>query len=65
MNKEQILAMDSYILLSWVNTKLRDQFKSLEDLCEDSNISTSDITQKLAKIEYIYVIERNQFSPKK
>ena len=55
------LPNDAVILLSVVNTKLRDYYKNLDDLCEDMNVDKSEITAKLEKIGYKYSIERNAF----
>ena len=47
--------------LSFVNLKLRDFYKSLEDLCEDLDISEQELTDSLASIDYHYDKEKNQF----
>lgn len=41
--------------------KLRDQYSSLERLCEDLDLSKDDIIEKLSKIDYHYSEETNQF----
>lgn len=41
--------------------KLRDQYDSLESLCEDFNVSKEEIIEKLKTIDYIYDNEKNQF----
>lgn len=56
-----IINMDSNILLSMINMKLRDQYSSLERLCEDLDLSKDDIIEKLSKIDYHYSEETNQF----
>ncbi|MBC2581338.1 DUF4250 domain-containing protein [Clostridium sp. DJ247] len=56
-----MLAMDPYILLSWINTKLRDEFNTLDMLCDDYEIENEDIINKLKFIDYIYNEETNQF----
>lgn len=55
------LPNDSVILLSVINTKLRDYYKSLDDLCEDMNVDKGEIISKLEKIGYKYSIDRNAF----
>ena len=45
-----MLPQDPVILLSYVNTKLRDEYPSLDELCDD-----------LEGINYRYSLERNQF----
>ena len=55
------LPQDPAILLSFVNTMLRDKYKNLGELCEDYNIEISEITEKLKAIGYDYDPQRNQF----
>lgn len=52
---------DPVMLLSFVNMKLRDKYASLNDMCEDLDISSTEIVEKLAKIDYHYDVEKNQF----
>ena len=49
------------ILLSFVNTKLRDDFSSLDAFCEDFNVAKDEIEEKLASIDYEYDEELNKF----
>ncbi|MEG0277404.1 MAG: DUF4250 domain-containing protein [Coprobacillus sp.] len=56
-----MLPKDPIILLSYINTKLRDQYDSLEWLCEDLDIDKKDIEEKLKLIDYIYDRQENQF----
>ena len=53
---------DPAILLSFVNTKLRDEFPSLDELSKALCISADDIESKLAGIGYFYNKERNCFA---
>lgn len=52
---------DPAILLSYINTKLRDHYPSLDALCEDMEFDKKQITEKLEVIGYKYKPERNQF----
>ena len=52
---------DPVMLLSVVNTKLRDYYKSLDAMCEDMDISRQDLEQKLDMIDYMYDDKKNQF----
>lgn len=52
---------DPVILLSVVNTKLRDFYPNLEALCEDMQADQNEITEKLKMIDYEYDAVRNQF----
>ena len=60
---EMILPKDPYMLLSVVNMKLRDSYKSFDDLCDDMDASSAEISETLGKIGYIYSAELNQFAP--
>ena len=52
---------DPMMLLSYVNTQLRDFYKSLDEMCNALNISKDDITDKLASIDYEYDEALNKF----
>lgn len=56
-----MIPQDSVILLSYVNTKLRDQYSSLEQMCHDMGVNQREIEQKLAGMDYAYDSARNQF----
>ena len=55
------LPKDPVILLSVINTLLRDKYKSYDELCDDYNIKESEITSKLNLIGYSYNDKLNQF----
>lgn len=55
------LPSDPMILLSVVNTKLRDFYSSLQALCDDMEISEAELKEKLAQIDYEYDGLKNQF----
>lgn len=57
------LPNDPILLLSVVNTKLRDYYPSLAHLCDDMMTEESGITTALAAIHYYYDPETNQFQP--
>lgn len=52
---------DPVILLSYINTQLRDFYPSLEELGKSLDISISKLTDTLATIDYTYDAGRNQF----
>lgn len=52
---------DPFILLSYVNTKLRDNYPSLHMLCDDLNISQKEIEERLNTIGYTYNASLNKF----
>ena len=49
------------LLLSVVNTKLRDQYTSLDALCEDMQADREELETKLQNIDYTYDENTNQF----
>lgn len=55
------LLMDPYLLLSIVNTKLRDIYNDLESLCDDLNIDQKELNERLLKINYIYDENKKAF----
>lgn len=56
------IPQDPYMLLSFMNTKLRDEYGSIETLCEDLDVDPDDIIAKLEAIGYEYNPDTNQFS---
>jgi hypothetical protein len=52
---------DPAILLSFVNTKLRDFYSDLNALCDDLELDKKELCKKLEMIGYEYKSERNQF----
>lgn len=60
---EMTLPQDSYMLLSVINMKLRDSYKSFDALCEDMDADPAGISDALGKIGYVYSKETNQFIP--
>jgi Domain of unknown function (DUF4250) len=61
MNREILLHGDLNLTLSIVNMKLRDQYRDLEALCEDFNLTCDELTERLISIDYYYNKETNQF----
>ncbi|MCR5097345.1 MAG: DUF4250 domain-containing protein, partial [Lachnospiraceae bacterium] len=55
------LPKDPVMLLSVVNTKLRDEYSSLTELCAAYSIPDTEITEKLKSINYTYDTKTNQF----
>lgn len=56
-----ILPKDSIMLLSVVNTELRDRYPSLEELAKAYGVTEQEIIDQLAMIKYEYQPETNQF----
>jgi len=55
------LPQDPVMLLSVVNTKLRDCYPSLEELAKAEGVTEEEIINKLTTINYLYDKNRNQF----
>lgn len=55
------LPQDKFMLLSVINTKLRDQYPSLDALCDDLEADKSEILSALASIGYSYDPSLNRF----
>lgn len=52
---------DPNMLLSVINTKLRDTYSSLEELCEDLNYDIYEVENALKTIGYFYDKGLNKF----
>lgn len=52
---------DPIILLSFVNTKLRDEYSSLSELCAALDADREALEAELAGLDYHYSPQRNQF----
>lgn len=60
--KEEImLPSDPDMLASFLNMKLRDQYASLDALCDDLELNKEEIVAKLKEADYDYIPARNQF----
>lgn len=55
------LPNDPMILLSYINTQLRDNFSSLDELCQSLGVEMADIEAKLNTIDYSYNPALNKF----
>lgn len=56
-----MLPLDPVMRLSVVNLKLRDFYKSLDDLCEDMDADKEELVASLDAIDYHYDPDTNQF----
>lgn len=56
-----LIPNDPAMLLSYVNTKLRDEYDSLDKLCDDLDISREELEKKLGSINYAYDEKLNKF----
>lgn len=55
------LPQDPYILLSYVNTKLRDDYASLDEMCDNLGIDRQVLEQRLKEAGFEYSPETNKF----
>lgn len=56
-----MIPSDPFILLSYVNTKLRDDFENLDELCRVLDVDKNSLTDKLGKAGFSYDAATNQF----
>ena len=61
MNSNDSLPKDPMMLLSYVNTQLRDQYSSLDELCLALGADEAQIKEQLAGIDYEYDEQLNRF----
>jgi len=61
MENFMTIPKDPFILLSYINTQLRDNYKNLADLCDKLEIEEEELKDKLGFIHYEYIPELNQF----
>lgn len=55
------LPQDPFILFSYINTKLRDDYASLDILCDDLDVNQEELVEKLASIGMTYDATLNKF----
>ncbi len=56
-----MLPRDPMVLLSVVNTKLRDEYPSLDELCTALDEDRASIEARLAALGFAYDAENNRF----
>ncbi len=49
-----MIPQDLVLLVSYLNCKLRDEYASLADLCEDLELSEAELSEKLLRSGYRY-----------
>ncbi|MBF1269221.1 MAG: DUF4250 domain-containing protein [Oribacterium parvum] len=52
---------DPMILLSFVNTKLRDEYSTLEEFCKEHDLDVEGLKKKLEDIGFQYNAKLKQF----
>ena len=55
------LPKDKFLLLSYINTQLRDNFKDPEELCAVLDVDKTQLINDLKEIGYIYDEKLNAF----
>lgn len=55
------LPKDPVILLSVINTRLRNHYSSLDELCRDMGLQKEELAGVLGRIDYEYSEDQNQF----
>lgn len=55
------LPKDPVMLLSFTNTQLRDNYKSLEEFCHAYMVDEAAVNSVLNSIDYVYNPNTNQF----
>lgn len=56
-----MIPQDPAILLSYINTKLRDDYADLDLLCDDLQLDKASLIKKLRAIDYSYDAAQNRF----
>ncbi|MCI9670137.1 MAG: DUF4250 domain-containing protein [Lawsonibacter sp.] len=56
-----MLPQDPIILLSYINTKLRDEYDSLDALCDDLDADREELVRRLETVGYTYDEDKNRF----
>ena len=56
-----MLPKDPMMLFSFVNTKLRDEYSSLDALCDDMDVDREKLEQQLAEVGFEYNPTQNKF----
>ncbi len=59
--KMMSLPNDPMMLFSFINMKLRDNYSSLDDLCEDLDVNKNALMEKLKAAGFEYSPEYNKF----
>lgn len=55
------IPQDPFMLLSFVNMKLRDQYASLDELCDDLNVTREELDAVLQSAGFEYSEEQKKY----
>ena len=61
ISRKMELPKDPMMLFSFINTKLRDCYSSLDELCDDMNVNKETIVGLLQSAGFEYSAEHNKF----
>ena len=56
-----MLPNDPIMLLSYINTQLRDNYSDLYELCDSMGVDKQEIIDKLGEVNYVYDEGLNKF----
>ena len=56
-----MIPQDPFILVSYLNTKLRDFYPDLKTLCREMELNQDEIEERMRRADFIYDTESNQF----
>lgn len=56
-----MIPSDPFILLSYINTKLRDDFATLDELCAALDLDRNTLADRLSSVGFEYDPAVNQF----
>lgn len=59
--KMNTIPQDPLMLLSYINTQLRDNYASLDELCAALGIEKETLQERLRAVNYEYDSEKNTF----
>lgn len=55
------LPKDPFILFSYINMKLRDDYASLDELCQKEDIDKDEVVKRLQAAGFEYNKQQNKF----
>ena len=61
MNLKSFATMDPHLLVGLVNTELRNNACSLDDLCKTHGLDEEALVARLAEANYHFSVEAGQF----
>lgn len=61
LKKDMALPEDPMMLYSFVNTKLRDEYPTLKELCKSEGVDEARLRERLGEAGFEYNTEQNKF----